>query len=152
MATMNELRAFLDPEEPDYEGAARLGVSVLPHIESLVVGSDTMLASKATYLAGLIPDPKSSALLQVAASSPSVHVRLAAAASARHLSDNEASSLLLALLNDSDLGVRKLSLRSVPMGATPALRKRIEDLSTESSEDLMRKLSNDALKRIGLPR
>jgi HEAT repeat protein len=146
---MKELRSFLDPEEPDYHQAARLGVAALPLIESLISGNDAMLASKATYLAGLIADPKSIAVLQTAAVSSNVQVRLAAAAGARHLDADNASALLITLLNDADFGVRKVSLGSAPSRATLPLRKRIEEISTGSAEPLLRDLSMEALRRMG---
>ena len=149
MATMAQLRALLDPEEPDYSQAARLGPSALPLIESLIASNDSMLASKATYLTSMIVDPRSSAILKRAAVNPSVHVRLAAAAGARHLEASDASGILVTLLADSDLGVRKLSLGSVPSRATADLRQRVEFMSTGAPEPSIRDLSKVVLQRIG---
>jgi hypothetical protein len=36
--TMEQVRAFLDPEEPDYQQAAQLGPEALPHLEELGEG------------------------------------------------------------------------------------------------------------------
>ena len=57
--TMKDVRAVLEPDEPDYkEGAKAWAAAALPHLDALVGGGDTMLASKATYLASLIKEPK----------------------------------------------------------------------------------------------
>ena len=52
--TMKQVRAALDPEEPDYEKAAKLGPEALPHLEKLISRKDPNLASKAASLAGMI--------------------------------------------------------------------------------------------------
>ena len=52
--TLEEARAPLEPEEPDYEQAARnLGPNALLHLDRLLAGDHPMLASKAANLAGL---------------------------------------------------------------------------------------------------
>ena len=60
--TMQQVRLILDSEEPDYGLGAQLGAEALPHLETLVRSGNPMLASKAVYLASLIPEPRSAAL------------------------------------------------------------------------------------------
>ena len=59
--TMKDVRTQLEPDEPDYAKAAQLGADAIPYLKELVNGPDTMLASKAAYLAVLsrltIPSP-----------------------------------------------------------------------------------------------
>ena len=52
--SMDDVRKVLDPDEPDYAAAARLGEEALAHLERLARGDDPMLASKAAYAASLI--------------------------------------------------------------------------------------------------
>ena len=72
---MKQVRAALEPEEPNYDKAAKLGADALPHLGRLVRGDDAMLASKAAYLAGLIDSDKSPAVLEQAAASDVPAVR-----------------------------------------------------------------------------
>ena len=51
--SMDDVRKVLDPDEPDYAAAARLGEEAL-RISNGSGGDDPMLASKATYAASLI--------------------------------------------------------------------------------------------------
>ncbi len=148
MATMQQLRAILDSDEPDYALAAQLGPDAFPHIEALIKGDDPMLASKAAYLAGVIRDNRSTAVLGTAARSKHPEVRIAAAAGARHLAAQAASDILLILLEDQDHGVRKTALKSVPSDASVALRKKIESLTTKDPENFLRSLSTDILGRL----
>ena len=80
--TMVQVRAALDPEEPDYEQAAQLGPEAIPHLEELVGETDALLASKAAYTASLIEDPRSADILRKAAASDRAEVRAAAAGGA----------------------------------------------------------------------
>lgn len=81
MATETQVRKYLDPEEPDYPAAAAaLGVEALPVLETLVQRGDPLLASKAAYLASLIPHEHAARVLEQAAQSDHPTVRIAAAA------------------------------------------------------------------------
>ena len=154
MVTMQQIRAILDSEEPDYALAAKLGSGALTHIETLIKGVDPKLASKAAYLAGLIQDSYSTAVLKIAAQSKYPEVRIAVAAGARHLDSQATSEVLLCLIEDQDSGVRKMALKSAPLDATPALRKRIENLATKDSENFVRSQATEvviAIQKSSIP-
>jgi hypothetical protein len=112
--TMKDVRAALDPDEPKYAEAAKLGSGALTHLEALVSAGDPMLASKATYLASLIRDARSAAIVEKAARSENPAVRVAAATAASNLPAAGAAAVLLELVSDADPGVRKVARRSVP--------------------------------------
>jgi HEAT repeat protein len=145
---MQQVRAMLDPEEPDYNKAKQLGPDALVHLENLVRGTDPMLASKAAYLASLIKDKKSAAIVKEAARDARPVVRVAAAAAARNLSQSEASDVLLSLLADNDTGVRKTALKSVPSDASTAVRKKIDELVQKDNHQAIRELSKQTLKKL----
>jgi HEAT repeat protein len=129
--TMKDVRAALDPEEPDYKEAARLGRGALPHLEVLVSTDDTMLASKATFLASLIKDAKSAEIVEKAARSNDPAVRVAAATAASNLTAPAASAVLLELITDPDAGVRKVARKAVPGKPSAKLAEKLEALNTE---------------------
>jgi murein L,D-transpeptidase YcbB/YkuD len=136
--TLDQVRRILSSDEPDYRSAARLGPAVLPHLQTLVRGRDPGVASRAAVLAGRIDHDASVAVLQTAASSPLVHVRLAAAAAARRLARPAASSVLAALLNDSDAGVRKVAVRSATTRANPALLAKVAMIAQRDPTPMVR--------------
>ena len=106
-----EVRKYLDPEEPNYpKAAAALGAEALPVLERLVSEGDPLLASKAAYLASLIPDPGASRVLDAAARSPEATVRVAAAAGAQRRP--ELAAVVDHLSTDPDQGVRKVAGRT----------------------------------------
>lgn len=131
--TMEQVRAALDPEEPDYEEAAKLGPEALPHLEALVESGDTMLASKATYLASLIRGAGSVDIVKKAAQSDDPVVRVAAAAATTNLTAAAANAVLGNLIGDSDLGVRKVAQRQAQDRPSDKLAAALESLSAEET-------------------
>jgi HEAT repeat protein len=132
--TMDDVRTALDPEEPNYQKAAKLGPEALPHLDVLVSSGDSMLASKATYLASMIKSAESARVVAKAARSADPIVRVAAAAAASKLSDAGASDVLLDLVGDPDPGVRKVARAAAPSKPSAKLAKKLESLQDESPE------------------
>jgi HEAT repeat protein len=123
VVTKQQVIDVLNPDEPNYPQAAKLGPDALPHLDTLVKTADPLLASKATYLASLIQGEQSIDVLKAAAQSEHPEVRVAAAAGARNLASAAAgarnlrqdrlSDLLSSLNNDEDAGVRKEATKSL---------------------------------------
>lgn len=145
--TMKQVRAALDPEEPDYPKAAKLGPEALPHLEKLVARKDPHLASKAASLAGMIKAEGAGRIVEKAAKHEDVRVRVAAAHSAQYLPAQDASRVLEAALADDDVGVQKVALRSLPRELSPELRSRIEALTKTRANPAIRDLSKEVLAR-----
>ena len=149
--TMKQVRAHLDRDEPDYSAAAQLGVEALPHLVRLITDSDAMLASKAAYLASLIQSDRSNTVLEQAASNSHVQVRIAAAAGMQNI-QQPPTALADILLNDSDVGVRKIALRSIEgrsiKGATmgpqsmQGLKAKVQKVAQSDSDTFIRDLAS----------
>lgn len=137
--TIADVRAALDPEEPDYERAAQLGPDALPHLEHLIRTAEPLLASKAAYLASLILDVSTVDVLSVAFQRTEPEVRVAAVAGARNLPSPEADLLIARALQDQDLGVRKVALKSMRQPISRELRRTLQlHLQQESNPALRR--------------
>lgn len=143
--TMDQVRSCLDPDEPNYEAARHLGPDALPHLQTLVVGNNPLLASKAAYLAGQLSTSQSSVVVALAAQSPYPEVRVAAAAAARHLPAPQAGTVLCTVLADSDVGVRKVALQSAAVVQTHGLKRQIQEMSRNDSNALIRTLAAQTL-------
>lgn len=125
--TMQQVINQLDREEPDYAQAARLGSEALPHLLTLIQGGNLALAAKAASLAGVINAGRSAAVLEIAAQHPEPVVRVAAAASAKNLTSIP-TSLALNLLNDSDAGVRKWTLKALEVHHPAGIKTKVEEI------------------------
>lgn len=126
---LKDVRAWLEPEEPDYAEAAKLGPDALPHLEKLIASNEPGIASKAASLAGFIGHPNSAQVLIKAAQSDDPVLRVTAANAAHYLPDQEASSVLLALVEDQDAGVQRMALESLPAQPTAELEAAIAGLA-----------------------
>ena len=145
---LEQVKAALRPEEPNYPKAAQqLGAEALPHLESIIGGSDTLLAAKAAYLAGMIGGEQSVAAVAKAARSAQPTVRIAAAAAAAHLPAQHSEAVLLHLVDDADQGVQKLAMRSAPSAMSAALRSRIDTLTAARQPAAVPKKVKTAAKK-----
>ncbi|MCH8153200.1 MAG: hypothetical protein IH830_12620 [Planctomycetes bacterium] len=146
---MKDVRAHLELDEPDYDAAAEMGPDALPYLDNLVDGEDTMLASKATYLASLITHPDAVDVLRHAAAHADPVVRVAAAAAAKNVAVADANAVLEPLVGDGDAGVRKVAIKSVPDTPSPSLKHKVESAAADEADPDLRALCRDTLERIG---
>jgi hypothetical protein len=146
--TLEDVLAHLEPEEPDYGAAARLGPDALPHLHQLVDGPDNLLASKATYLAGMIAGDEQTEILIAASRNPHATVRVAAAAVIT-ASDPNRRGILEQLVTDDDPGVRKVAMRRVAVLRPAGWKTRLEELGRTETIEQLRNLARETAK--GLP-
>ncbi len=148
--TMADVRAALDPEEPNYDKAATLGTATLPFLEQLVRGSDLLLAAKATYLAAKVGGPDATPILLEAATHADSSIRVAAAGASSDVTAVEAERVLAGLLADGDVGVRKVAVRSAATHAAStmgnSLRNRLEERTRVDRDPSVRRLAKELIK------
>lgn len=147
---LKKVRDALNVEEPDYAAAAKLGAEAMPHLKKLVKDEDPMMASKAAYLAGLIDAAGSADVVSEAAQSKSIVVRVAAANTAGHLSEADAS-LYEGLLGDHDAGVRKAVLRSVEKAGRGDLKSLVQEIAAGDTTETVRQLASSVAKKLKKP-
>lgn len=145
-----DVLAFLQYDDPDYEEAAALGRGALPHLSEFVENADAdpALAAAAVYLAAKIGKAEAAPIVTSAAhpSRPrSVRVSAAVAAAFLPAAQNEAA--IISTLDTDDHGLRKMALRSVNQGASKALLDRLQKIAAEEPDEALRRLAVDALMR-----
>ncbi|MGD9850478.1 MAG: HEAT repeat domain-containing protein [Nitrospirales bacterium] len=146
--TMKTLKALLEPEEPDYEAGKKLGKAALPLLKKLASQKDTMLASKAVCLAGMIGGEESLPTIEQASRHTDITIRVAAAYAVQHLKKGLADKVLTRLLKDKDIGVQKLAIRSAAKSGSAQLRENILQLSRSKSSPFIRNEAKSALKKV----
>ena len=119
--TLEQVKNILNRDEPNYMEAAQLGAEAIPHLQTLLQEEDSLLASKATYLASMINSDQAITVVKEAAGSEHAEVRAAAAAATRNLPQVPVTDVLSSLLDDGDVSVRKVTLKSISaLGASGA--------------------------------
>ena len=148
--SLAQIRKLIDVDEPDYEALAkRIGPAGIPQLQTIVKGSDPMLASKAAYLVSLIPGDRSIDVLTVAARSPHPTVRVAAASAVRNLHHTEKTvNLVSELLKDEDLGVRKVALRSIESRPEIGHREMVTKLATSDPDETLRDIASQLISHL----
>lgn len=101
----------LQPDEPDYEVAARLGADALPFLSELVGSADPMMASKAAYLAGLIGGDAGEAIVVAAAEHKNPEVRAAAVSASAMVTSETRNAIRRELSGDPDAAVARYAQR-----------------------------------------
>jgi HEAT repeat protein len=144
MITMNEVRALLDSEEPNYARAARLGVEVLPHLRVMIETGTVGEASSAAALAGYIHDDRSIDVLRRGIAHASPAVRVAAAGALRSLGRPASSDHVMAHLGDRHAGVRRLAVEAATRVGGPALLAKVEVLGRRDPTPFVRQLAAQA--------
>lgn len=145
--TLQDVVKQLDREEPNYEQAARLGAAALPYLRQLIEGDHPGLAAKAAFLAGSINAADSAPVLEIAARHPDPAVRVAAAASAKHLT-HMTTSLATIFLQDADPGVRKWGLRTLEATYPTGVRPAVEKIMTHDPEQGLREQARKVIDRL----
>src|SRR5215813_1816397 len=136
--TMREVRAWLDPDEPNYVRAKGLGPAALPFLMELVRGGDLGLASKATYLASLIASDKSVEVIEAAIKTDEPLLRVAAASGLQHLKPAQAERVVNSLKSDPDPGVRKVMATSAARVSSPRITAVLKQLAQSDPEPFVR--------------
>lgn len=111
--TREDVLAALSPDEIDYNAVAEhFGPHAVPLLRELIAEGDPAIAPKATYLVARIPSDETSDAIRDAALAAQPLIRLAAASVAPAVGVSDAPELLVPLLEDDDVGVRKQALDS----------------------------------------
>jgi hypothetical protein len=145
--TLQDVIDQLDREEPDYTQAARLGPDALPLSASSSRANNIALASNAAFLAGQINGEGSVQVLEVAAHHPDPVVRVAAAGSAKDVT-NLTSTLTGTFLNDTDSGVRKWGLRTLEVARPQGISPSVERIMNDDPDLALRELALKVINRI----
>jgi hypothetical protein len=142
--TLQQVRAQLDRDEPDYGQAAQLGADAVPQLMLLVGEGDPGLASKATYLAAFIGADESAAVVERASRSPDPVVRVAAAGSLSYLKGISAP-LVTSLLEDQDAGVRHLALKALEVHHPIGVKTKVQQISLGDPDVTVRQLASQVV-------
>jgi HEAT repeat protein len=142
----DQVLAYLRQEETDYQAAAKLGPPALPVLRDIIKGTDEMLASKATFLVSMISSDETADIIKTAARHSSPLVRVAAASSAGKLKAEDAGAVLDLIMEDNDVGVSKLALRSIKsLHLGKRFETKLKAMSTHSPDSTLKSLAADAL-------
>jgi HEAT repeat protein len=145
---MNKLSS-IEPDEATYDG---IGPAEVPLLEELLRHNEAWMSSRAVFALSRVPQGAGVTVLSRAAGDARAEVRVAVAASAMNLRPNDANNILLRLLADPDLGVRKFAVQSVSRLHDANVLNKLRELETRDPADSIRDAAKGRLQELGLTR
>src|SRR5262245_58469994 len=128
--TLDQLRNQLSAIEPGEGTYYGIGPSEIPLLEQLLQDRETWMAARAVFALSRVPDIKAVTVLSQAAADPRKEVRVAVAASVSNLKPSDGNKILLRLMTDAELGVRKFAVKAVSAAHSAAVHAKLRDLET----------------------
>jgi HEAT repeat protein len=148
--TLEQLRHQLSAIEPDDGTYAGIDPSDIPLLEQLLQDNEAWMASRAVFALSRLSDSSAVAAWSRAAADPRPEVRVAVAASVSNLKPSDANDILLKLLTDAELGVRKFAVQSVLGAHNAAVHAKLRDLETQDSAPWIREIAKSKLRELKL--
>jgi HEAT repeat protein len=148
--TLEQLRNQLSAIEPDEGMYHGIGPPEIPLLEQLLQDQEAWMASRAVFALSRVPDVKAVAILSRAAADPRQEVRVAVAGSVSKLKPTDANNILLKLLTDAELGVRKFAVQAVSAAHNAAVHAKVRDLETRDPAPFIRDAAKSKLRELGL--
>lgn len=148
--TMDELRMRLSAIESDESTYSGITASEIPLLEELLTDKEAWMASRAVFALSRVPDPKAVTILSRVVADPRPEVRVAVAASLSKLRPQDANNILLTLLDDTELGVRKVAVKTVSGINNAAVHAKLRDIQARDPAPPIRDFAKTKLLELGL--
>jgi HEAT repeat protein len=148
--TLEEIKNQLSAIEPDEGIFTGIGSSELPFLEQLLQDEEVWMASRAVFALSRVANAKAVTILSQAVTDPRPEVRVAVAASVSHLKPQDANNILLKLLADTELGVRKFAIQAVSEAHDAAVHAKLRDLETRDPAPPIRDVAKSKLRELKL--
>ncbi|GAA6616453.1 HEAT repeat domain-containing protein [Scytonema sp. NUACC26] len=148
--TLEQLKDQLSAIEPDNSIYNGIGSSEIPLLEQLLQDQEVWMASRAVFALSKVPDMRAVTVLSQAVADPRQEVRVSVAASVSNLRPSDANSILVQLLDDTDLGVRKFAVKAVSETHDASVQAKLRDLGLQDPTPLIRAIAQDRLRELRL--
>lgn len=135
----------IEPTESTYQG---IGAAEIPMLGQLLQDPDHSLASRAVFALSRIHDGASLQLLQRAAADVRPQVRVAVAASSAQIPVADRTRVLLPLLNDAEVGVRKFAVHAADGATDATVVDRLKQIGSADPVPALRTLATEKVKNV----
>jgi HEAT repeat protein len=131
--TFKQLKTQLSDIEPTERTYSGIGVSEISLLNQLLGVSEDWLAARAIYALARLPENEVMPVLTRAVTDRRPEVRIALASISAKLEPEHANDILLKLLSDNDVGVRKFAVRSVSREHSDNVRAKLQDMVVQDN-------------------
>ena len=148
--TLEQLKNQLSAIEPDVGMYAEIGPTDIPNLQLLLKDREAWMAARAVFALSRIPDATALTVLSRAAADPRQEVRVAVAASVMNLKPSDANPLLLKLIADSELGVRKFAVQSVSRAHDASVHAKVREVEARDASPPIREIAKSKIQELRL--
>jgi HEAT repeat protein len=149
--SMSQLRRQLSDIEPDERTYEGIGPSDVDLLTEMLDDDEGWLAARAVHALSRIDADNARQAIVAAAERPRTEVRVAAAASAASLPPQASDEVLSRLLGDSQIGVRKLAIKSTSDRNSEAIRRRIREMAATDANTGLRRMADEKARSVSPP-
>lgn len=146
--TLEQLRNQLSEIEPEDSTFLGIGPPEIPLLDQLLQDEEAWMASRAVFALSRQPDRQAVRILSRVAADPRPEVRVALAASTRNLRPKDANGILLQLLEDEDMGVRKFAVEAISVAHNTAVRAKLKDIEDQDPVPVLREAARTRMKEL----
>jgi HEAT repeat protein len=146
--TEEQLRNQLSAIEPDDSTYAGIGPPEVPLLAEILKDNEAWMASRAVFALSRIADVDALEKIKRSAADPRQEVRVAVAASVGNLAPEDANQILLSVLNDEDLGVRKFAVQAVTGKHSALVQDKLRDLAAQDPIAAIRGAATEKLREL----
>jgi HEAT repeats len=144
--TYEQVRQILSAIEPDEEMYHQISAEDLQHLQRMLHDPEPWRAARAIHAASRMGSVGAQAMVSGAVADTRREVRAAVAMAAQWLAPEASNALLEKLLDDEDLSIKKLAIKSVSRTASPALLRTLKTLSESSGNEHIKSLASERLR------
>jgi HEAT repeat protein len=148
--TLEQLRNQLSDIEPDDSMYDGISASEIPLLEQLLQDEEAWIASRAVFALSRLSDARAVTVVSQAVTDPRQEVRVAVAASVGNVEPPDASNILLRLLTDRELGVRKFAVEAVSAAHDTAVHSKLREIEMQDPARPIRDVAKDRLRQLKL--
>jgi len=146
MKTYDDIRNLLSAIEPTEEMYSGLTADDLPQLQSMMSEAEPWLAARAVFAASRLPTSAAHAFLIKASTDHRPQVRVALAASVGQTQHPVADEVLLRLLDDGDMGVKKFAIGAIGSHSSTQLKEKLSSLASQTQDSYIRQLAREKSK------
>jgi len=146
--TLEQLRNQLSAIEPDERTYQGIGPAEIPLLEQLLQDEEAWMASRAVFALSRLPDRQVVNILSRLVADPRPEVRVSLAASTSNLRPRAANDILLNLLEDTDVGVRKFSVQAVSEAHSAAVRDKLRHMEGQDPSPAIREVVKTRIQEL----
>lgn len=139
--TIEQLKTLLSFIEPEPSLNLEITIEDIPNLAKLSLSKDLIISMRAVEQLSKINDDDAFKAIQTALKQDIPVLKIAAALGAKYYSKSNFNKLIPKLLEDQDVGVRKVTLNSLPKVIDASVKLQVKKMIVNDKSEMIQKLA-----------